>query len=364
MRKNFDLDEHPEVKESIKRGVEIPLLAHREPDGTITVIDGQVRALAAIELKVARVPVWVTPAPQVDRAEREIRRTSTQINVNDHRIALTDGDRAAGMARMFDFGASLTRISQEIGQRREQVKLAVTVGRSETACAAVDAHQLDFEQAAVLAVYENAGDTDAVARLLAAPRSMFAHHVKRIAAERDESRDRFRESLPYAAEGFGVHSTDPTEDDSFIAADLLRTSDGEPIDIARIHATPTLWSIYCQPTEVEVLLDRDTGEVVDPDSIDPATKPKPNAVAVEGLRHADTVESGYLWAPEYYLRADRLDESGFQYASDFTQTEPQPEQVPETPGSGHVCPVQLELRPNHSRSIARNPLYRSGFGCS
>ncbi|MFI1919294.1 ParB/RepB/Spo0J family partition protein [Nocardia sp. NPDC020380] len=319
VRKSFDLDDFPEVKASIQRGVEIPIIAHRESDGTITVVDGQIRTLVAIELKVKTVPVWVTPAPQADPAEREIRRTSQQIRINDHRIALTDGDRAAGMARMFDFGASLTRIGEEIGQRREQVKLAVTVGRSQTACAAVDAHQLDFEQAAVLAVYENAGDTDAVARLLAAPRAMFTYHVKRIAAERDESRDRFRESLAYAAEGFGVHSNAPREDDGFIAADLLRTSDGEQISVAQIHATPALWTIYCQPTEVEVLIDRDTGEVVDPDSIDPATKGHPNAAAAQGLRHADSVDTGYLWAPEYYLRTDRLGESGYRPAGDFAE---------------------------------------------
>lgn len=319
VRKSFDLEDHPEVKASIQRGVEIPILAHREADGTITVVDGQIRTLVAIELKVAKVPVWVTPAPQVDPAERAIRRTSQQIRINDHRIPITDGDRAAGMARMFDFGATLTRISEEVGQRREQVKLAVTIGRSQTACDAIDAHQLDFEQAAVLAVYENAGDTDAVARLLAAPRAMFAYHVKRIAAERDESRDRFRESLLYATEGFGVHSTDPRDDEGFIAAEWLRTSDGEPIGVAQIHAVPTVWTVYCQPTEVEVLIDQDTGQVVDPDSIDPATKGKSNAVAAEGLRHADSVERGYLWAPEYYLRADRLDESGFRHASDFVE---------------------------------------------
>ncbi|NNH73790.1 ParB N-terminal domain-containing protein [Nocardia uniformis] len=328
VRKSFDLDDYPEVKASIQRGVEIPIMAHRESDGTITVVDGQIRTLVAIELKVPTVPVWVTPAPQTDPAEREICRTSQQIRVNDHRIALTDGDRAAGMARMFDFGASLTRISEEIGQRREQVKLAVTVGRSQTACAAIDAHQLDFEQAAVLAVYENVDDTDAVARLLAAPRSMFTYHVRRIAAEREESRDRFRESLPYAAEGFGVHSRDPRDDDGFIAAEWLRTSDGAQVSVAQIHAAPALWTVYCQPTEVEVLIDHDTGEVVDPDSIDPATKDHPNAVAAEGLRHADSVERGYLWAPEYYLRADRLDESGFRHAGDFV------EPIPEEPGIG------------------------------
>ncbi|MCU1642956.1 MAG: hypothetical protein JWN03_3231 [Nocardia sp.] len=320
VRKTFDLDDHPEVTASIRqRGVEIPIIAHRESDGTITVVDGQIRALIAIELKVGKVPVWITPAPQADAAEREIRRTSQQISVNDHRIALTDGDRAAGMTRMFDFGASLTRISAEIGQRREQVKLAVAVGRSKTARDAIDAHQLDFEQAAVLAVYENVEDTDAVARLLAAPRSMFAYHVRRIVVERDESRDRFRESLLYATQGFGVHSTDPHADDRFLAAECLCTSDGTEISVAQIHATPMLWTVYCQPTDVEVLIDPDTGHVVDSDSIDPTTKGQPNAIAAEGLRHADSVERGYLWAPEYYLRTDRLDESGFRQASDVAE---------------------------------------------
>lgn len=319
VRKSFDLGDHPKVTASMRQhGVVSPVLAHRELDGTITVIEGQIRVLTALAFGIARVPVWVTPAPAVAPAERAIRRIATQINANDYRIPFTEGDRAAGMTQMFEFGASLTRISAEVGRKRDQVKLAVAVGASATARHSVDAGQLDFEQAAVLADYEKVGDTDAVARLLAAPRATFAYEARRIAGDRAEARQRFLESLSFAAHGFGVLTSEPDNaNDRFINYELLRTADGNDITTDDLHATAADWVVYLYPTDEQILLDRDTGAVVDPDTVDPNTQDRPDTVAAEGLRHADTVHRQARWEPTCYLRADRLTASRFRLASDF-----------------------------------------------
>ncbi|WP_327145279.1 ParB/RepB/Spo0J family partition protein [Nocardia sp. NBC_01327] len=319
VRKTFDLGDHPDVTDSIRRrGVETPVKAYRELDGTITVIEGQIRVLTALAFDLPKVPVWVTPAPAVSPAERAITRIAEQINANDCRIPLTDGDRAAGMTQMFDFGASLTRISQEIGRKRDHVKLAVSVGSSDTACRAVDSGQLDFEQAAILAEYEKVGDTDAVARLLATSRAMFAYEAKRIAGDRAEARQRFLESLSYAAHGFGVLTSEPAEpNDRFINYELLRTADNRDITAEDLHATAVDWVVYLFPTDTDALVDAETGASVDPDTVDWDTTDHPDAGPVEGKRHADSVQRQPVWEPTCYLRADRLNESMFALASDF-----------------------------------------------
>ncbi|WP_327138936.1 ParB/RepB/Spo0J family partition protein [Nocardia sp. NBC_01327] len=321
VRKTFDLGDHPDVTESIRRrGVESPVKAYRELDGTITVIEGQVRVLTALAFDLPRVPVWVTPAPAVSPAERAINRIAEQINANDCRIPLTDGDRAAGMTQMFAFGASLTRISQEIGRKRDHVKLAVSVGGSDTACRAVDSGQLDFEQAAILAEYEKVSDTDAVARLLATSRSMFAYEAKRIAGDRAEARQRFLESLSYAAHGFGVLTSEPADDnDRFINYERLRIADGRDITADDLDATAADWVVYLYPTDQEALVDTDTGASVDSDSVDWETQGHPNTAPADGKRHADSVHRQPVWEPTCYLRTDRLNESRFALATDFDQ---------------------------------------------
>lgn len=329
VRKTFDLGDYPEVTESIRRhGVLTPIKAHREADGTITVVDGQVRTLTALAFDLHRVPVWITPAPAIDPSERAISRIAQQINVNDYRIGLTEGDRAAGMAQMFAFGASLTRISHDIGRKRDHVKLAVSVGSSDTARRAVDAGQLDFEQASIIAEYEAVDDTDAVARLLAASRSMFGFEARRIAGARAEARLRLRESLPYAALGFGVLTADPAADDlRFISVVDLRTGEGTDITDEQIHTAPQSWVVYTEPTDQEGVLDRDTGEPVDPDTVDWHTQGQPSTEPVEGLRHADTVERRPLWTVCYYLRADHLVSSGFRHESEFVNATDESEPV-------------------------------------
>lgn len=314
VRRTFDLNDHPKYTESIgEHGVLTPIRADRMPDDTIEVRDGQLRTLIALTIGLTQVPVWITTAVDPGTAEADITRISDQITVNHHRIPLTDGDRAAGIAQMLDLGATVTRVARELQTDRDEVKLAAKIGHSPTARQIVDEDQLDFEQAAIIAEYELVGDTDAVQHLRNTPRSMFTFEERRIANQREERRELLQASLPYAAAGFTVLTHDPDTDCAdaeFIPAARLLTVEEQPVSLAQIQAEPQRWAVYCDLLEELATLDRETGEPVDPDTVDWATQRYPDATPAEGMRHAREVEQHELWDALYYLPADQLDATG------------------------------------------------------
>ncbi|GGL45860.1 ParB/RepB/Spo0J family partition protein [Nocardia jinanensis] len=117
----FDLADHPEQIASIREfGVGLPIRAERDPDGTVHAIDGQLRVLIAREIGLTEIPVWIVDAPTGDDRERRIARTLTQINLNDRRVPLTAGVRAAGVAQMLDLGASVTRVAKGLQTNRDR----------------------------------------------------------------------------------------------------------------------------------------------------------------------------------------------------------------------------------------------------
>ncbi|MFI2478874.1 ParB/RepB/Spo0J family partition protein, partial [Nocardia xishanensis] len=206
VRENFHLEDHPDVTESIREhGVKNPIKVIQMPNGRLVVRDGQVRTLTALALAQTEVPVWITDFdPSVDATEAEIDRITEQITVNDRRIPLTDSDRAKGIAQMLDLGASVTRVARALQTKRDDIKRAAKIGASATARNLVDEGQYDLEQAAVIAEYDNLGDTDAVERLICAHRSWFTYEANRIAADRAEQRAYLAAALPYAQAGLGI----------------------------------------------------------------------------------------------------------------------------------------------------------------
>jgi ParB family transcriptional regulator, chromosome partitioning protein len=52
--------------------------------------------------------------------------------------------------------------------------------------------------------------------------------------------------------------------------------------------------------EDTALCDKETGDLVDEDSVDFDTEDQPDAIPAEGLRHANTVTETTVFAPEYY----------------------------------------------------------------
>ncbi|RJO77704.1 hypothetical protein D5S18_08210 [Nocardia panacis] len=352
VRQNFDLDAHPEVRDSIRElGVKTPITAFREADGRIVVTNGQIRTLIALELGLDLVPVWIEPAPDAPTKQRRIARITEQINVNDRCIPLTIGDRAAGIAEMLDLGMSVTRVSKAVQERDlDKIRLYGKAGQSATACRLLDGEQLDLGMAAVIAEYDNAGDAEAIERLLATPRSSFKYQAARIANERSHARELFATALTYASHGFALLTTEPYDSDpcEFIPAEGLRTAAGHEIDSEALHQDPTRWAVYLERNDLPHMVDRKTGEHVDHKKIDWSTRHHPDAAPAEGLHHADSVEQGYEWTPYFYLPVHEFDAGGYQIPTEPTEidTETEPSET-----TGATPPVPA-IDPEEARRAA------------
>ncbi|WP_327100283.1 ParB N-terminal domain-containing protein [Nocardia vinacea] len=328
VRKTFRLEDHPDVTESIREhGVKNPIKVIRMPDGRHVVRDGQVRTLTALAFEQSEVPVWVTDFDtSVDANEAEIDRVLEQIYVNDRRIPLTDGDRAAGIALALDLGATVTRVGKALQTKRDDVKRAGKIGTSATARGLVDEGQYDLEQAALIAEYDNLGDTDAVERLTRANRNWFSYEANRIAQDRTQARAYLATALPYAETGIGI-LTDYPADGQFtdngplvLAADLV-DADGTAVDTGHINANPGLWLVWLEISEDMVWVEVDTGALVDPDTVDWDTREHPNTEPAEGrLRHAREVEQREQVLAEYFLPRDRLEAAGLRERERDTDT--------------------------------------------
>ncbi|WP_327118856.1 ParB N-terminal domain-containing protein [Nocardia sp. NBC_01730] len=327
VRKNFRLDDHFDVTESIREhGVKSPIKVIRMPDGRLVVRDGQVRTLTALAFEQTEVPVWITDFdPAVDTTEAEIERITEQITVNDRRIPLTDGDRAAGIAQMLDLGASVTRVAKALQTKRDDVKLAGKVGASATARGLVDEGQYDLEQVGVIAEYDNVGDTDAVERLMRAHRSWFSYEANRIAQDRAEARAYLAAALPYAEAGVGIFTDYPddgqfSDDGPLMLAAKLVDADGAAVDIGHINANPGFWLVWLEVGEDMVWVEVDTGARVDPDTVDWDTREDPDTEPAEGLRHARDVEQREQVLAEYFLPRDLLEAAGLREREEDTDT--------------------------------------------
>ena len=156
VRLNARLD--AEFIASIKaRGVLQPIVAIRHDDGAVLVRYGQRRTLAAVKVKRATVPVLVVN--DTDEAERLI----DQMAENDHRQALTAGERLAGFEQLAALGMTAAQIAKQTATDRDQVKAALKVAKNATARAAVTDHAVSFSEAAVLGEFED--DESATRRL-------------------------------------------------------------------------------------------------------------------------------------------------------------------------------------------------------
>jgi ParB family chromosome partitioning protein len=98
------------------------------------------------------VPVYVRPlAPGDDLVER----VTEQIVENDQRRELTESQRARGIQQLLDAGVSVTRVAKRLSVKKDTVKAAETVGKSEVAKTALDTGQLSLSEAAALTEFES-----------------------------------------------------------------------------------------------------------------------------------------------------------------------------------------------------------------
>lgn len=304
---NTDTDEFRELVESIRqRGVLQPIVATRYADDVVKVTYGQRRTFAAREAGLETVPVIIRTDTASSDKERGFNRIVDQIEENDAREALTEGQRAAGIAEMLDLGISQTKIRKALRIKADQLKQAAKIGKSDTARSVLDSGQFDLEQAAIIGAFEAEGDADAVEQLMQAHRYNFPYIARQIIEDRTERKARAQSGQPYAEQGFEVLTVEPdldytTEQPYYLDEDLT-TSDGEPVTVEQIEATPAAWAVWLELEKGGAITDRETGEAVEAEAIDWETESDTGIEPAEGLRHIDTVAIEDAWLPTFYTR--------------------------------------------------------------
>lgn len=203
VRKEAELT--PEFVASVKEhGVLVPVVGHRTENGTVHVLMGQRRTLAAVEVGLSAIPVHVVATP--DEADR----LATQVVENDHRRALTDGDRADAYHQLSLLGVSPTKIARRMGAKKQLVETALRVKNNETAAAAL-AQGITLEQSAVIEEFSD--DAQAVAALerLAAEGNAgnFAHRAQRMRDDRTTKALVAEIATAAEAKGLTVLDADP-----------------------------------------------------------------------------------------------------------------------------------------------------------
>lgn len=130
-----------------EHGVRAPVTAVRTADGTVTLRDGQRRTQAARQQQLATIPVLIYPA-EADNADRlRSHRIIEQIVLNNHRLDLTEAERARGINQLLLDGISATKVAKQLSTTKDAVAAARTAAESPTAMTALDTGQLSLTEA-------------------------------------------------------------------------------------------------------------------------------------------------------------------------------------------------------------------------
>lgn len=201
-----DVQLSKEFVASIKQhGVLVPIVAH-EVDGSLEVVDGQRRTLAAVDAGVNPVPVVVVQMI-VDEGVRIVE----QLVVNDQRDSISIADTVAAVKQLELFGMPASTIAKKVGMPKADVVRVSKVGASEAALAALRGQKIDFEAAEVLAEFE--GDVEAQAEL--SEHAAKGYHLAHMAQGWRDRRLLESANAEAVAEGLvvieapGYNSTDP-----------------------------------------------------------------------------------------------------------------------------------------------------------
>jgi ParB family chromosome partitioning protein len=155
-----------------EHGVLVPLTAVRLHDGAVQVRNGQRRTMAARELGLSTVPVYVLDSSDADADAETIDRIVHQIVTNDQKRDLSDAQRARGIQQMIDAGLSVTKVAK-LSVAKDTVQAAAVAAKSGAALEALETGQISLTEAAVLTEFDQDGP-EVVARLVraaGAPRS-------------------------------------------------------------------------------------------------------------------------------------------------------------------------------------------------
>lgn len=282
-----------------ENGVLVPITGVRDPERpeVIRVRNGQRRTLAAREVGLTSVPVYVLPATATDASQETIDRIVHQIVTNDQKRDLTDAQRARGIQQMIDAGLSVTKVAKRLSVAKDAVKAAHTAARSATAMDALASGQLSLSEAAAITEFEDI--PGAVDRLLrSAGSGWFEHTVAQLRQQRATDEARAQAAPAYTDKGFTLLEQRPDSwDPACIPLHYLVTADGEEADDDAV-TDPAHWAVLL--VEDTALCDVETGEVVDEETVDWDTEDQPEAAPAEGLRHANTVTEAHVFTPDYY----------------------------------------------------------------
>jgi len=289
---------------SIKEhGVLVPLTGVRSTENPdiVRVRNGQMRTLAARQVGLPFVPVYVLPSTAADASEDLIERVVHQIVTNDQAHGLTDAQRAKGIQQMIDAGMSITKVAKKLSMPKDTIKAAHAAAGSQAALEYLDSTQISLEEAAALAEFED--DPAALARLVnVAGTRYFEHTIATLREARASAEAEAKIAADYAERGFTVLTERPHRTDSAavpLAHLVTHDAEGAEVDATEAAVTdPAQWAVLLY--ESTVLVDRTTGEPVDEDAVDWDTQGDDAATPEDGLRHANTVEDRESYLPEYF----------------------------------------------------------------
>lgn len=296
VRDDADLD--AQFIASIKEhGVLVPIVAVRGQDGQLLVRYGQRRTLAAREAGRQTVPVYVRSASGGDDTAQLVERVAGQIVENDRRRDLTTVQRAKGIQQMLDAGVSVTKVAKALAVNTDTVKAAGTAGKSQAAMEALATGQLSLTEAAALAEFDDVpGAVDKLIR--ASGTSWFDHTVAQLREQQASAKALREAEKPWQDKGFTILDRYPDSwDVDYVELSYLRTATGEQAD-ETVVTNPAHWAVMLG--EEDVLIDVETGALVEEEAVDWDTQDNAEAVPAEGLRHASTVKEATMFVPEYF----------------------------------------------------------------
>ena len=204
------------------QGVVSPVVAYTDENGAVVVLAGQRRTLAALITERETVPVLV----YADKPE-DADALRTQWDENERRAAMSEGDRAHGIEQFALLGLTAEQIATQTGEAPERVTAALSLNTSRRE--AMQEHMLTIEQAAALADFED--DEETTARLMeAAASGDFDHALSRARWDHATAEALAEATAELDAQGVTVTQEWPDYDADAPVSQLVDKSTGEDVD--------------------------------------------------------------------------------------------------------------------------------------
>lgn len=220
-------------------GVIQPIVAVLNAEGRLVVRTGHRRTMAAVELGLPTVAVYVEGVDGTDR-DHEVRRLLEQHDENTARSGLTAADELHMVDQLVAFGISAADIAAGYRMSRERVDQAIRVSASKLASKAAGRatfEEVTLQQLAGVAEFED--DSDTASKLLAVAKErpdQFDHVLQRERDDRGRELIRATKTTELEADGTTVVAlVDGRLPDGVLPLDRLRDTETGNTVTARSH---------------------------------------------------------------------------------------------------------------------------------